>query len=166
MKKSREEAGWQLIEFTPRAQQALGFAEEEAKAMKLDFLGVEHLLLGLLKLGNGVAFHVLRKKELRLETARAAMLKFFGGPGAGASLDRLPPTPRLKRVIENAKKDAQSLDHTYIGTEHLLLGILAETDGLAHELLKSANIDPEAMRKEILRELAPRGIPPPTGEEK
>lgn len=165
-KKKQEGTARDWVRFTPRAQRALDSAIKEARAMKLAFFGAEHLLLGLLKLGNGAHFNILRKKGLTLETARAVILKFYGGPGREESPTHLATTPRLKQVLKTAKREARALDHSYIGTEHLLSGILAESEGVAHKVLKSANIDPEAMRKEVLRELAPHGIPPTIGEEK
>lgn len=152
--------------FTPRAQRALEFAIEEARAMKLEFVGVEHLLVGLLRLGNGVAVNVLRKEGLTLEVARAEMLKLFGGTAAEESPAYLATTPRLNKVLGTAKEEAIALGHTYVGTEHLLLGILAESQSVAHEVLTRVNIDPAAMRKEILRELAPSQISPESSEKR
>ena len=157
MKKAQMKEAHEWENFTPRALRAFADAGDEARAMNLNFLGIEHLLLGLLMLGSGVAVNVMKSHGINLESFRALVYKMHGG----VSETQSPPfhitlTPRLKHVLANAKKEAAALNHTYIGTEHLLLSILLETDGVPFIIFKQANIDPNAMRAEILEEIQPR----------
>jgi ATP-dependent Clp protease ATP-binding subunit ClpC len=140
--------------FTPRALQVFGLARQEADRLKHDYIGTEHLLLGLIKLGNGVATNVLKNLDLNLESVRLE-IENRAGFGSGKNIGHIPYTPRVKRVLETAKKEADTLGHTYIGTEHLLLGLLNEQEGLAAEIFKHFNLDAEKMRKEILKEITP-----------
>jgi ATP-dependent Clp protease ATP-binding subunit ClpC len=140
--------------FTPRALQVIGLARQEADRLKHNYVGTEHLLLGLIKLGNGVAVNVLTSLGLHLEAVRLE-IENRAGFGAEKMFGDVPFTPRAKRVLETAKKEADALGHTYIGTEHLLLGLLQEQDGLATQLFKHFNLDAEKMRQEILKEITP-----------
>jgi len=146
-----------LSNFTPRAYQVLGLARQEAKRLNHNILGTEHLLLGLIKLGNGVAVNVLKKLGVDLETARIKVEQLDStGPDRNKTLVNIPFTPRLKRVIALAQQEAKSLNHTYVGTEHLLLGILAEGNGVAAMALRHSKVDLEKTRKEILEEITPK----------
>jgi hypothetical protein len=148
-----------LSNFTPRAQQALALARKEADRLNHNFLGTEHLLLGMIALGQGVAVNVLRKMGLDLETVRTEVKKMVGtGPGQGNS-GNAPYTPRLKKVLALATKEAKALNHTYVGTEHILLGLLREGDGVAAHVLKNLGVDIERTRQEILKELDPNFLP-------
>jgi|SRR5450432_1479913 len=140
--------------FTPRALQVFGLARQEADRLKHDYVGTEHLLLGLIKLGNGVATNVLTSLGLNLQAVRLE-IEIRAGFGSGKIVGNIPFTPRMKRVLETAKKEAAALGHAYIGTEHLLLGLLNEQEGLAAELFKHFNLDAEKTRKEILKEITP-----------
>jgi hypothetical protein len=141
--------------FTPRAQKVLDFAREEAGNYNHNFVGTEHLLLGLIRLGQGVAVNVLRKLGLDLETVRKEVEKQVGtGPGPKV-IGKIPYTPRVKKVLALAAKTAKALNHTYVGTEHLLLGLLVEGDGVAARVLTSLNVDAEKVRIEILKEIDP-----------
>jgi hypothetical protein len=141
--------------FTSRAQQALALARKEADRLNHNFLGTEHLLLGMIALGQGVAVNVLRKMGLDLETVRTGVKKMVGtGPGQGNS-GNAPYTPRLKKVLALATKEARALNHTYVGTEHILLGLLREGDGVAAHVLKNLGVDIKRTRQEILKELDP-----------
>ncbi len=141
--------------FTPRALQAFGLARKEASRLKHNYIGTEHLLLGLINLGNGVAVNVLKNLELNLETVRLEIEKHAGiGSNENVSV-YIPFTPRIMKVVETAKKEAKALGHTYVGTEHLLLGLLQEHEGLASQVFKHFNVDAEKTRKEILKEITP-----------
>ena len=144
-----------LNNLTPRAQQVLALARKEADRFNHNFVGTEHLLLGLIKLGQGVAVNVLQKMGLDLETVRLEVEKQVGTGPDQKVMGNIPFTPRVKKVLALAAKEAKALNHTYVGTEHLLLGLLREGDGVAARVLKNLDVDIEETRKEILRELDP-----------
>ena len=141
--------------FTPRAQQVLALARKEADRFNHNFVGTEHLLLGLIKLGQGVAVNVLQKLGLDLETVRMEVEKQVGTGPDQKMIGNIPYTPRVKKVLALAAKEAKNLNHTYVGTEHILLGLLREGDGVAARVLKNLNVDIEQTRQEILKELDP-----------
>lgn len=141
--------------FTPRAQQVLALARKEADRFHHNYVGTEHLLLGLINLGQGVAVNVLQKMGLDLQTVRSAVEKQVGtGPESKPS-GNIPYTPRVKKVLALAGKEAKALNHSYVGTEHILLGLLREGEGVAARVLKSLDVDIERCRNEILAELDP-----------
>ncbi|MFT4901127.1 MAG: ATP-dependent Clp protease ATP-binding subunit ClpC [Lentimonas sp.] len=141
--------------FTPRAQQVLALARKEADRFHHNYVGTEHLLLGLINLGQGVAVNVLQKMGLDLQTVRSAVEKQVGtGPESKPS-GSIPYTPRVKKVLALAGKEAKALNHSYVGTEHILLGLLREGEGVAARVLKSLDVDIERCRNEILAELDP-----------
>ena len=141
--------------FTPRAQQVLALARKEADRFNHNYVGTEHLLLGLIKLGQGVAVNVLQKLGLDLETVRIEVEKQVGsGPDTKMS-GNIPNTPRVKKVLALAGKEAKALNHSYVGTEHILLGLLREGDGVAARVLKTLEVDIERTRNEVLKELDP-----------
>ena len=150
-----------MSNFTPRAQQVLALARKEADRFNHNFLGTEHLLLGLIKLGQGVAVNVLQKMGLDLETVRMEVEKQVGTGPDQKMIGNIPYTPRVKKVLALASKEAKALNHTYVGTEHILLGLLREGDGVAAKVLKNLDVDIEQTRQEILKELDPNF----TGEE-
>ena len=144
-----------MSNFTPRAQQVLALARKEADRFHHNYIGTEHLLLGLINLGQGVAVNVLQKMGLDLDTVRQAVDEQVGlGPEAKPS-GNIPYTPRVKKVLALAGKEAQSLNHSYVGTEHILLGLLREGEGVAARVLKSLDVDVDRCRNEILSELDP-----------
>ena len=141
--------------FTPRAQQVLALSRKEADRFHHNYVGTEHLLLGLINLGQGVAVNVLQKMGLDLQTVRTAVEKQVGtGPESKPS-GNIPYTPRVKKVLALAGKEAKALNHSYVGTEHILLGLLREGEGVAARVLKSLDVDIERCRNEILSELDP-----------
>ena len=141
--------------FTPRAQQVLALARKEADRFNHNYVGTEHILLGLIKLGQGVAVNVLQKMGLDLETVRMEVEKQVGtGPDTKVT-GNIPYTPRVKKVLALASKEAKALHHSYVGTEHILLGLLREGDGVAARVLKSLEVDIERARQEVLKELDP-----------
>lgn len=154
-----------MSNFTPRAQQVLALARKEADRLNHNFLGTEHLLLGLIKLGQGVAVNVLQKMGLDLETVRLEVEKQTPSGPDQKMIGNIPYTPRVKKVIALAQKEAKNLNHTYVGTEHLLLGLLREGDGVAAKVLRALDVDIEAARQEILKELDPNFAAQQGGEE-
>jgi ATP-dependent Clp protease ATP-binding subunit ClpC len=142
--------------FTPRAQQVLALARKEADRFHHNYVGTEHILLGLIKLGQGVAVSVLQKMGLDLETVRAAVEKQVGTGQETKNQGSMPFTPRVKKVLALAGREAKTLNHSYVGTEHILLGLLREGEGVAARVLKSLEVDIERTRNEILRELDPQ----------
>src|SRR3954449_630866 len=145
--------------FTPRAQQVLALARKEADRFNHNYVGTEHLLLGLIKLGQGVAVNVLQKMGLDLETVRMEVEKQVGSGPETKMVGNVPYTPRVKKVLALAGKEAKALNHSYVGTEHILLGLLREGEGVAARVLKSLELDIERTRNEILKELDPNFTP-------
>jgi ATP-dependent Clp protease ATP-binding subunit ClpC len=150
--------------FTPRAQQVLALARKEADRFNHNYVGTEHLLLGLIKLGQGVAVNVLQKMGLDLETVRMEVEKQVGSGPETKMVGNIPYTPRVKKVLALAGKEAKALNHSYVGTEHILLGLLREGEGVAARVLKSLEVDIERTRNEILKELDPNFTPPEADE--
>src|SRR5438034_892086 len=149
------EADETLANFTPRAQQVLALARREADRFRHNFVGTEHLLLGLIRLGQGTAVAVLGKMGLDLEAVRLEVEKQVGtGPDQKES-GFIPYTPRVKKVLALAAKESKALNHTYVGTEHILLGLLREGDGVAARVLTNLGLGAEVTRQNILRELDP-----------
>src|SRR5216683_2514282 len=151
--------------FTPRAQQVLALARKEADRFNHNYVGTEHLLLGLIKLGQGVAVNVLQKMGLDLETVRMEVEKQVGSGPETKMVGNVPYTPRVKKVLALAGKEAKALNHSYVGTEHILLGLLREGEGVAARVLKSLELDIERTRNEILKELDPNFTPSEGGVE-
>ena len=139
--------------FTPRAQQVLALARKEADRFNHNFVGTEHVLLGLIALGQGTAVSVLRKLGLHLDAVRLEVEKQVGTGPDQKMIGNIPYTPRVKKVLALAAKEARALRHTYVGTEHILLGLLREGDGVAPRVLKNLGVNFEQTRREILREL-------------
>lgn len=156
--------------FTNRAKQVIKLAKKEAQRLNHNYLGTEHILLGLLKLGQGVAVNVLRNLSLDFDTVRAEVEKLVGfGPEIQVYGDPAL-TGRVKKVFEYANEEAANLNHNYVGTEHLLLGLLRQTDGVAAQVLENLSVNLKEVRKEVLKELEtfnlhlpPVGTTPPAG---
>jgi len=143
-----------LHHFTPRAQQLLKHAREEARALHHCFVGTEHLLLGIMRLGHGGASRVLLRRGVDPTAVRRAIEQEVSpGPNQVLFTDA-PITPRTKRVLALAAREAHVLSHTSVGTEHILLGLLLDGDGIAARVLKSLGLDPDQTRAETLRELS------------
>jgi ATP-dependent Clp protease ATP-binding subunit ClpC len=151
--------------FTPRAQQVLALARKEADRFNHNYVGTEHLLLGLIKLGQGVAVNVLQKMGLDLETVRMEVEKQVGSGPETKMVGNIPYTPRVKKVLALAGKEAKALNHSYVGTEHILLGLLREGEGVAARVLKNLEVDIERTRNEILKELDPNFTPPESDQD-
>lgn len=139
--------------FTNRAKQVIKLAKKEAQRLNHNYLGTEHVLLGLLKLGQGVAVNVLRNLNIDFETVRTEVEKLVGyGPEIQVFGDPAL-TGKVKKVFEYANEEAANLNHNYVGTEHLLLGLLRQTDGVAAQVLENLNVNLKEVRKEVLKEL-------------
>ena len=151
--------------FTPRAQQVLALARKEADRFNHSYVGTEHLLLGLIKLGQGVAVNVLERMGLELETVRMEVEKEVGSGPPQKSVGNIPYTPRVKKVLALANKEAKALNHSYVGTEHLLLGLLREGEGVAARVLKRLDVDIQRTRNEILAEIDPNFSPDDQGDD-
>ncbi len=151
--------------FTPRAQQVLALARKEADRFSHNYVGTEHILLGLIKLGQGVAVNVLERMGLDLDRVRMEVEKEVGTGTAGQSGGNIPYTPRVKKVLALADKEAKALNHSYVGTEHILLGLLREGDGVAARVLQQLEVDIQTCRNEILAEIDPNYTPSDQGEE-
>ncbi|MCH2064819.1 MAG: ATP-dependent Clp protease ATP-binding subunit, partial [Roseibacillus sp.] len=151
--------------FTPRAQQVLALARKEADRFNHNYVGTEHLLLGLIKLGQGVAVSVLERMGLDLESVRMEVEKQVGtGPDQKVS-GNIPYTPRVKKVLALANKEAKALNHSYVGTEHILLGLLREGEGVAARVLQTLDVDIQRTRNEILAEIDPNFSPEEADDE-
>ena len=139
-----------LQRFTQRARRVLTLAQEEAERLSHNYIGTEHLLLGMVKEENGIAGRVLR--ELGAKPDRVAeMVERMTGAGRRATTGKLDLTPRTKQVIEYAVDEARKLGHSYIGTEHLLLGLIRQGDGVAIDVLRQLGLTPDRIRRETLR---------------
>ena len=136
--------------FTDRARKVMALANQEAMRRNHEFIGTEHILLGLVKEGSGVGANVLKNlggdlHKIRLEVERLVK----DGPPM-VTMGKLPQTPRAKHVIEHAILEARGLNHNYVGTEHLLLGLLRETEGVAAQALMNLGVKLKAAREEVL----------------
>jgi len=145
--------------FTPRAQQVLQLARKEAERFNHGYVGTEHILLGIIALGQGVAVNVLQRLNVNLEAVRLEVEKAVGTGPETKQIGNLPFTPRVKKVLALAGTEARSLNHAYVGTEHILLGLLREGEGVAARVLRNLNIDLEKTRVEIMKELDPNYDP-------
>ncbi len=145
--------------FTPRAQQVLQLARKEADRFNHGYVGTEHLLLGLIALGQGVAVNVLQKMGVNLETVRLEVEKAVGVGPETKTVGNVPFTPRVKKVLALAGSEARALNHAYVGTEHILLGLLREGEGVAARVLKNLNVDLDRARIEVMKELDPNYDP-------
>ena len=127
--------------FTNRAKQIKKLAEKEAQRLNHNYIGTEHVLLGLIRLGQGVAVDVLKKINLDFDTIRMEIEKIVGVGSENAAATPPVTTPRATRVFELAAEEAARLKHNYVGTEHILLGLLLEQDGVAARVLRNLDVD-------------------------
>src|SRR6478672_10590924 len=142
--------------FTERARQVVVLAQDEARALKHNYIGTEHILLGLLREEEGLAARVLDSLEITVEEVRAQVARIVG-QGDEVTTGQIPFTPRAKKVLELALREALSLGHNYIGTEHILLGLVRENEGVAARILLDFDADAEKIRNEIIRMLSGPG---------
>ncbi len=136
--------------FTERARKVMTLARQEAQKLNNDYIGTEHILLGLVQEGSGVAAQVLKNLEVDLRKVRAEVERLVEQGTSPVTGTQLPFTPRAKRVLELALEEAQNLGHNYIGTEHLLLGLIRESDGPAAHVLQNLGVKPEEVREEVV----------------
>ena len=149
--------GTSLFErFTERARQVVVLAQDEARALKHNYIGTEHILLGLLREEEGLAARVLESLDITVEEVRAQVARIVG-QGDEVTTGQIPFTPRAKKVLELALREALSLGHNYIGTEHILLGLVRENEGVAARILLDFDADAEKIRNEIIRMLSGPG---------
>jgi ATP-dependent Clp protease ATP-binding subunit ClpC len=136
-------------------------AHQEAQRFHHEYLGTEHILLGLVQEGSGVAAHVLKNLDIDLRKIRREVEKIVQ-PGPGAiRTGRLPQTPKAKKVIEYAIEEARGLNHNYVGTEHMLLGLLRDQEGVAAQVLLNLGLQLEAVRAEVRNLLGHAALPAP-----
>jgi len=155
--------------FTERARQVVVLAQDEARALKHDYIGTEHILLGLLREG-GLATNVLESLGVRLEEARSYVAR-IAGKGDGPVSGQIPFTPGAKRVLELSLREALTIGDNYIGTEHILLGLVRVDEGVAAEILLELGVSPETVRDEVVQAKSsgartpegPRGVADATG---
>jgi ATP-dependent Clp protease ATP-binding subunit ClpA len=138
--------------FTERARQVVVLAQEEARTLKHNYIGTEHILLGLLREEEGLAARVLVSLDITLERVRWAVTRIVGS-GEEVSAQQIPFTPRAKKVLELALREALSLSHNYIGPEHILLGLVRENEGVAARILLDFDADADTVRNAVLRML-------------
>jgi ATP-dependent Clp protease ATP-binding subunit ClpC len=150
--------------YTPRAQQVIQLARAEAERFNHPYVGTEHILLGLVALGQGVAVTVLERMGILIETLRLEVEKAVGQGPETKTVGNVPFTPRAKKVLQLAATEARALNHSYIGTEHILLGLLREGEGVAAQVLRNLNVDLETTRVEVMKELDPNFEPGEPGE--
>jgi ATP-dependent Clp protease ATP-binding subunit ClpC len=136
--------------FTERAQRVILIAQEEAKRLNHDYVGTEHLLLGLIALGEGVAAQVVANLGVDLRRVRAEIEKIVGTGDNVMLLGEIPFTPRAKKVLELAVEEAQNMGHNYVGTEHLLLGLIREEEGVAARVMENIGVRLDVVREEVI----------------
>ena len=136
--------------FTDRAREALQLSTQEAQRFQHEYIGTEHILLGLVKEGSGVAANVLKNLDIDLRKIRLEVEKIVQSGPDMVTMGKLPQTPRAKKVIEYSIEEARNLNHNYVGTEHLLLGLLREQEGVAAQVLMNLGLKLEDVREEVL----------------
>lgn len=141
--------------FTQRAKRSIQLARREADRFNHPYVGTEHILLGVIALGEGVAVNVLEQLGISLESVRREVEKAVGHGPETKTVGNIPFTPRSKKVLQLAAAEAQALNHSYIGTEHILLGLLREGEGVAAQVLANLDVDLETTGIEVMRQLDP-----------
>jgi hypothetical protein len=136
--------------FTDRARKVMQLANQEAQRFNHEYIGTEHILLGLIKEGQGVAGHVLQNLDIDLRKIRLEVEKIVQSGPDMVTMGKLPQTPRARKVIEYSVEEARNLNHNYVGTEHLLLGLLREQEGVAAQVLMNLGLKLEDVREEVL----------------
>lgn len=147
--------------FTESARRVLVLAQEEARLLHHNFIGTEHILLGLLHEGEGVAARALTSLDISLETARQKVADTIG-PGSKSPAGSPPFTPRSKKVLELSLREAMQLHHDYISTEHILLGLVREGEGVAAQVLVSLGAGLPMVRQRVIELLSGRDVPEPS----
>jgi hypothetical protein len=145
--------------FTDRARRVVVLAQDEARVLNHNYIGTEHLLLGLIREGEGVAARALESLGVSLEVARREIEEIIGSGGQSPS-GHIPFTPRAKKVLELSLREAQQLGHNYLGTEHILLGLIREGEGVAAQVLEKLGADLARVRREVVHILSGQGGAP------
>ncbi len=151
--------------FTDRARKVMQLANQEAQRFNHEYIGTEHILLGLIKEGSGVAANVLKNLDVDLRKIRLEVEKLVQSGPDMVTMGKLPQTPRAKKVIEYSMEEARNLGHNYVGTEHILLGLLREQEGVAAQVLMNLGLKLEEVREEVLNLLG-HGMEGPEGAER
>jgi len=141
--------------YTPRASQVFALAEQEALRLKSDFIATEHVLFGLVQFGQGIAVNVLRRMGLDLERVRLKIEELMTGGDENKKHHPMQLTPSVKKVLVRTQDEARSLFHGYVGTEHILLGLLSDDGGVAARTLQDFGVTTAKARQEVLKELDP-----------
>src|SRR5690349_24135157 len=136
--------------FTDRARKVMALANQEAQRFNHEYIGTEHILLGLVKEGSGVGANVLKNLDVDLRKVRLEVEKLVKSGPDMVTKDKLPQSPRAKKVIEYPIEEARNLNHNYVGTEHLMLGLLREHDCVAAQVLMNLGLKLEEVREEVL----------------
>ncbi len=144
--------------FTDRSRHVLVLAQEEARLLNHDFIGTEHILLGIIREGDGIGARALQSLGIYFEAARQRVVETIGMAGSAPS-GSPPFTPRAKKTLELSLREALQMNHNYIGTEHLLLGLVREGDGVAVSVLTTLGADPARVRQEVIRLISGAGDP-------
>jgi ATP-dependent Clp protease ATP-binding subunit ClpC len=139
-----------LDRFTDRARRVVKLAEEEARMLNHNYIGTEHILLGLIREGDGVAARALESLEINLDAVRQQVEQIIG-QGQHAPSGHIPFTPRAKKVLELSLREAVQLGHDHIGTEHILLGLIREGDGVAAQVLVKMGADLNRVREQVIQ---------------
>src|SRR5918911_3061402 len=145
--------------FSDRARKVMQLANQEAQRFNHEYIGTEHILLGLVKEGTGVAANVLKNLDIDLRKIRMEVEKIVQAGPDMVTMGKLPQTPRAKKVIEYSIEEARNLGHNYVGTEHLLLGLLREQEGVAAQVLMNLGLKLEDVREEVLNLLGHNPMP-------
>lgn len=171
---------FEYARFTDRARKVLQLANQEAQRLNHEYIGTEHILLGLIREGSGVAANVLKNLDIDIRKVRAEVEKIIQSGPDGVTMGKLPQTPRAKKVIEFAIEEARNLDHKWVGSEHLLLGLLREGEGVAAQVLTNLGLTLDEIRGGILKLLGqetpaekpskapslPKPVQPPSADER
>lgn len=140
--------------FTDRARKVMQLANQEAQRFNHEYIGTEHILLGMIKEGNGVAAFALKNLSVDLRRIRLQVESLITAGPDMVTMGKLPQTPRARKVVENAIEEATKLNHSYVGTEHLLMGLIREEEGVAAQALRNIGVSLESVRNEVLSLLA------------
>jgi ATP-dependent Clp protease ATP-binding subunit ClpC len=141
-----------FVNFTQPARQAVVLAQDEARELGHDWVGTEHLLLGVMREGEGIGARSLRALGIRIDDVRSRVVEILGREGA-APVGQIAFAPRAKKVLEFALREAQAMNHDFIGTEHLLLGLAREPEGVACQVVAELGADGERIRNAVIGEL-------------
>ncbi len=149
--------------WTERARTVMTLAQEEARLLAHNYIGTEHVLLGLLEEGEGMAARVLNDLDVSVDEVREKVARIVGIRIEGTEVaERIPMTPRVKKVLELALREALSLGHNYVGTEHILLGLVRENEGVGARILLDLDVTAEKVRNDVIRLLSGPRAPSPS----